>query len=74
MKSDIEIAQDAELKPIKEIAESVGLTEQDIYYYGPYKAKVDINIHNQLKDKQDGKLICNHDNPYTCREGKLLLL
>ncbi len=57
MKSDIEIAQDAELKPIKEIAESVGLTEQDIYYYGPYKAKVDINIHNQLKDKQDGKLI-----------------
>ena len=37
--NDIEIAQETKLKPIKEIAESVGLTEKDIYYYGPYKAK-----------------------------------
>ncbi|MDD4568638.1 MAG: formate--tetrahydrofolate ligase [Tepidanaerobacteraceae bacterium] len=56
MKSDIEIAQEAKLKPIKEIAQSIGLTEKDIYHYGPYKAKVNINAH-QIKDKKDGKLI-----------------
>ncbi|WP_213950906.1 formate--tetrahydrofolate ligase [Tepidanaerobacter syntrophicus] len=57
MKTDIEIAQEAKIKPIKEIAESVGLEEKDIYYYGPYKAKVNIDVYNGLKDKKDGKLI-----------------
>ncbi len=57
MKSDIEIAQGAKLKAIGEIAASIGLQEEDIFYYGPYKAKVDINIHQGLKDKEDGKLI-----------------
>ena len=57
MKTDIEIAQEAKIRPIKEIAESVGLEEKDIYYYGPYKAKVNIDVYNKLKDKKDGKLI-----------------
>ena len=43
MKTDIEIAQEAKIRPIKEIAESVGLEKKDIYYYGPYKAKVNID-------------------------------
>ncbi|HHV83008.1 MAG TPA: formate--tetrahydrofolate ligase, partial [Tepidanaerobacter syntrophicus] len=57
MKTDIEIAQEAKIRPIKEIAESIGLEEKDIYYYGPYKAKVNIDVYNKLKDKKDGKLI-----------------
>ncbi|NLJ33966.1 MAG: formate--tetrahydrofolate ligase [Firmicutes bacterium] len=57
MKSDIEIAQGARLKPIKEIAQGIGLQEEDIFYYGPHKAKVDISIHRGLRDKKDGKLI-----------------
>ena len=54
MKTDIEIAQEAKIRPIKEIAESVGLEEKDIYYYGPYKAKVNIDVYNKLKDKKMG--------------------
>ena len=42
MLSDLEIAQAASLKPVKEIAESVGLTEDDLEYYGRYKAKVNL--------------------------------
>ncbi len=57
MKSDIQIAQSTKLRPIKEIAESIGLKEQDIYYYGQYKAKVNINVHDRLKNRQNGKLI-----------------
>ncbi|MBL5803341.1 formate--tetrahydrofolate ligase [Bacillus sporothermodurans] len=40
VKSDIQIAQESKLKHIKEVAESIGLTEDDIEYYGKYKAKI----------------------------------
>ncbi|MDD5659361.1 MAG: formate--tetrahydrofolate ligase [Actinomycetota bacterium] len=57
MKSDIEIAQEAKMKPILEIAESMGLKEDDIEYYGKYKAKVKLEILDRLKDKPDAKYV-----------------
>ncbi len=54
MKTDIEIAQEAKISPISEIAKKVGLSENDIEYYGKYKAKVGLNI---MEKGKDGKLI-----------------
>ncbi|MCL4516452.1 MAG: formate--tetrahydrofolate ligase [Firmicutes bacterium] len=55
--SDIEIAQAAKMRPIKEIAAKVGLTEDDLEYYGKYKAKVSLDVYERLKDRPSGKLI-----------------
>ena len=69
-KSDIEIAQSAEMFPISKIAEKVGLSEENIEYYGKYKAKVDYNI---LKNNTspDAKLILvTAINPSAAGEGK----
>jgi methylenetetrahydrofolate dehydrogenase (NADP+)/methenyltetrahydrofolate cyclohydrolase/formyltetrahydrofolate synthetase len=55
--SDIEIAQEAVLKPIKEVAESLGLTEDDLDYYGKYKAKVHLDVLRKFKDRPQGKYI-----------------
>jgi formyltetrahydrofolate synthetase len=55
--SDIEIAQEAVLTPIKEVAESVGLTEDDLDYYGRYKAKVHLDVLDKFKDRPQGKYI-----------------
>jgi formate--tetrahydrofolate ligase len=57
IKSDIEIAQSAEQKPIGEIAQSIGVDREYLEYYGNYKAKVNYNILKDLEDKKDGKLI-----------------
>ena len=57
MLSDIEIAQAAKLKPIKDIAASVGLSEDDLDYYGKYKAKVHLDVLERLKDRPNGKYI-----------------
>ena len=57
MKSDIEIAQKAEMKPITEIASKLGLEEDDIEQYGKYKAKVKLDVMNELEDNQDNKLV-----------------
>jgi formate--tetrahydrofolate ligase len=54
---DIEIAQSAKLKPIVEIAASLGLTEDDIELYGKYKAKIKPHVLRQRQDGKDGKLI-----------------
>ncbi|MEW9082823.1 formate--tetrahydrofolate ligase [Caldanaerobacter subterraneus] len=71
MKSDIEIAQEAKIKPIKEIAEKVGLTEDEIFYYGKYKAKVDHRVLKKLEDRKDAKLILvTAINPTPAGEGK----
>lgn len=56
-KSDIEIAQNTELIPIRKIAEKAGITEEYLEIYGDYKAKIDYNILEKLKDVNDGKLI-----------------
>lgn len=55
MKTDIEIAQEAKLKHIGEIAQRAGLNEEEIEYYGKYKAKIDLSVLN--KNQRDGKLI-----------------
>jgi methylenetetrahydrofolate dehydrogenase (NADP+)/methenyltetrahydrofolate cyclohydrolase/formyltetrahydrofolate synthetase len=55
--SDIEIAQEAVLKPIKEVAESLGLTEDDLDYYGKYKAKAHLDVLKKFKDRPHGKYI-----------------
>src|ERR1700679_2476610 len=57
MKSSLEIAQGAELRPITEIAEEIGLSPQEFHPYGRYKGKVDLSILERLRDKPDGKLI-----------------
>jgi len=57
MKSDIEIAQAAKLKPIKDIAKSVGISEKYLEYYGDTKAKVNLDIWKKLDQKKDGKLV-----------------
>ncbi|MFP3951953.1 MAG: formate--tetrahydrofolate ligase [Candidatus Bathyarchaeia archaeon] len=54
---DIEIAQNAELKPISEIAEMIGLKDDEWEPYGTYKAKIDLKTLRSRKDKPDGKLI-----------------
>jgi methylenetetrahydrofolate dehydrogenase (NADP+)/methenyltetrahydrofolate cyclohydrolase/formyltetrahydrofolate synthetase/formate--tetrahydrofolate ligase len=55
--SDIEIAQAAILRPIKEVAESIGLTEDDLDYYGKYKAKIHLDVLEKFKDRPQGKYI-----------------
>jgi methylenetetrahydrofolate dehydrogenase (NADP+)/methenyltetrahydrofolate cyclohydrolase/formyltetrahydrofolate synthetase len=55
--SDIEIAQAATLRPIKEVAESVGLTEDDLDYYGRYKAKIHLDVLGKFKGRPQGKYI-----------------
>ncbi|MCL2580529.1 MAG: formate--tetrahydrofolate ligase [Oscillospiraceae bacterium] len=70
-KSDIEIAQETKMAPITEIAAKVGVPEEFIEQYGRYKAKVDYNFLETLKDKPDGKLILvSAINPTPAGEGK----
>jgi len=57
VKSDIEIAREARLKPIEEIGERIGIPEASLYRHGPYKAKVSEEFIAGLKDRPDGKLI-----------------
>jgi formate--tetrahydrofolate ligase len=71
MKTDIEIAQEAKLRPIREIAEEIGLTEDDIEQYGKYKAKISLDVYRRLQDKPDGKLILvTAISPTPAGEGK----
>ena len=55
MKTDIEIAQEAKLEHISKIAARAGLQEDDIEYYGKYKAKIDLSV--MKREKEDGKLV-----------------
>lgn len=71
MKTDIEIAQAATLKPIVEIAERIGLTFDDLELYGKYKAKIDYQTIEKVKQNKDGKLILvTAINPTPAGEGK----
>ena len=58
MPSSLEIAQAAELRPIAEIAEELGLEPSEIASHGSYKAKIDLGVLARLEDRPDGKLIC----------------
>ena len=71
MLTDIEIAQGAELRPIKEIAEKAGITEDDLELYGKYKAKLSEEYIESIKGNPDGKLILvTAINPTPAGEGK----
>ena len=71
MKSDIQIAQEAKMLPIKKIAEKLNLSEDDIEYYGKYKCKLSLDILENNKNKKDGKLILvTAINPTPAGEGK----
>ena len=71
MKTDIEIAQAVILKPIVEIAERIGLTFDDLELYGKYKAKIDYQTIEKVKQNKDGKLILvTAINPTPAGEGK----
>ena len=69
-KSDIEIAQECEMKPITEIAAKAGIEDKYLEQYGKYKAKIDYNLLKET-DKNDGKLILvTAINPTPAGEGK----
>jgi len=71
MKTDIEIAQQASMKPIKEVAALLGIEEDDLDLYGKYKAKFTDEIWDKIKENQDGKLILvTAINPTPAGEGK----
>lgn len=71
MKSDIQIAQEATLKPIIEVAKDLGLGEDDIDLYGKYKAKIHLDVLDRYAGKPDGKLIlCTAITPTPAGEGK----
>ncbi len=71
MKSDIEIAQQATMKPISEIASYIGLGDDDIELYGKYKAKVTLETWEKIKDRPNGKLVLvTAINPTPAGEGK----
>lgn len=57
MKTDIQIAQEAKIVNIMEIAKKIGLDEDSIEQYGKYKAKVDLKVLKNLENKKDGKLV-----------------
>ena len=57
MKSDIEIAQEAVMQPIKEVAAAYGIGEDDLELYGKYKAKLTDELWEQVKDRPNGKLV-----------------
>lgn len=71
MKTDIEIAQEAVMEPITEVAGRLGLTADDLELYGKYKAKVGNDYLNSLKERSEGKLILvTAINPTPAGEGK----
>ena len=71
MKTDVQIAQEAQKQHIREIANKVGISEDDLELYGNYKAKVHLDVLTRNEDKPDGKLILvTAINPTAAGEGK----
>ncbi|MEG2972856.1 MAG: formate--tetrahydrofolate ligase [Clostridium sp.] len=71
MKTDVQIAQEAKMKPITEVAEYLGITDDELELYGKYKAKVSLDVLDRLKDKEDAKLVLvTAINPTPAGEGK----
>ena len=71
MKTDIEIAQEAKMLHIREVAEKLGITEDELELYGKYKAKLSDELIERVKDEPDGKLILvTAINPTPAGEGK----
>ena len=71
MKTDIEIAQEAEMLHIREVAKPYGISEDDLELYGKYKAKLSDELLDEIKDRPDGKLVLvTAINPTPAGEGK----
>ena len=71
MKTDIQIAQEATMLPIKDVAAPIGIKEDDLELYGKYKAKISDELINRTKKNPDGKLILvTAINPTPAGEGK----
>ncbi len=71
MLTDVEIAQSAKMKPIKEVALKMGLSEDDLELYGKYKAKISLETIQRIQNKQNGKLVLvTAINPTPAGEGK----
>ena len=71
MKTDIQIAQEAKMKHIKEVASVLEIREEDLDFYGKYKAKFSDELWEKVKDNKDGKLILvTAINPTPAGEGK----
>ena len=71
MLTDIEIAQQTKLRPIKDVAKDIGITEDELEFYGKYKAKLSEELFKKLESKPDGKLILvTAINPTPAGEGK----
>ncbi len=71
MKTDVQIAQEATMLPIKDVAGNVGLNETDLELYGNYKAKIHLDVLKRMSEKPDGKLILvTAINPTAAGEGK----
>ena len=71
MKTDIQIAQEAKMYPIKDVAAKLGITEDDLELYGKYKAKLSDELWENIKERPDGKLVLvTAINPTPAGEGK----
>lgn len=71
MKTDIQIAQEAQMAHIRDVAVSAGIQEEDLEFYGKYKAKLSDELWEKVKDKPDGKLVLvTAINPTPAGEGK----
>lgn len=71
MKTDVQIAQEAKMIPINDVAAKLGISDENLINYGKYKAKVSLDVLEELKDKPDGKLILvTAINPTPAGEGK----
>lgn len=71
MKTDIQIAQEAKMLPIGEVAEKAGISGDDLEFYGKYKAKLSEEFWDKIKDNEDGKLVLvTAINPTPAGEGK----
>lgn len=71
MKTDVQIAQEAKMKSIVEVAKVLDIEEEDLIQYGPYKAKVSLDVLERKQDTEDGKLVLvTAINPTPAGEGK----
>ena len=71
MKTDVEIAQEAVIRPIREIAEKLNITEDELELYGKYKAKISLDAWERVKNRPNGRLVLvTAINPTPAGEGK----
>ena len=71
MKTDIEIALEAQMKPIGQVAESIGISQDELEFYGKYKAKLSDELWDRIKGNENGKLVLvTAINPTPAGEGK----